>query len=191
MRVGCILDGGVLYYSDGHKTHLGPRIDENGNEHRFGGHASEKISLSPDNDIVKIEIHRDHSELVGMRTTLADGTVRGELHEKDHYRQALEIIALEPGPEEKIVGFFGRSDWKCGFNGIQEFGIITAPKDQELPEILYDMDELKNTDGGLEELTWIIRAEESRKQAFREVDEDGSEKGNEEYSDEEWDDGRS
>ena len=34
------------------------------------------------------------------------------------------------------------------FNGIEEFGIITAPRDAELPMVIYDLPELQNTDGG-------------------------------------------
>lgn len=54
----------------------------------------------------------------------------------------------EPAESEKIIGFYGTSDWGRGFNGIQEFGIITAPKNVELPAIIYDLPELQNTDGG-------------------------------------------
>ena len=54
-----------------------------------------------------------------------------------------------PAAGEKIIGFYGQSDFDRGFMGIQEFGIITASKDVELPEIIYDMSELQNTDGGL------------------------------------------
>lgn len=185
MRVGCILDGGVLSYADGHKTHLGPRVDECGNEHYFGGHASEKITLTPDVDIVKVEIHRNSHELVGMRTTLADGTVRGELHENDGYGSDVEIVPLEPELGEKIVGFFGRSDWKRSFNGIQEFGIITAPQGVELPECVYDMPELKNTDGGLEEMRSFFNPNRSMNDANDYIDEDADQD-----NDEEWDDDR-
>ena len=58
-------------------------------------------------------------------------------------------VHAEPGPNERIVGFFGRSDWGVNYNCVQEFGIITAPKDVELPDAAYDMPGLKNTDGGL------------------------------------------
>ena len=185
MRVGCILDGGVLSYADGHKTHLGPRIDSYGNEHHFGGHASEEIALTPDVDIVKVEIHRNSYELVGMRTTLADGTVRGELNENDRYGENAEIVALEPEVGEKIVGFFGRSDWKRSFNGIQEFGIITAPQGVGLPECVYDMPELKNTDGGLEETRSFFNPDGSRNDANDYIDEDVDQE-----IDEEWDNDR-
>ncbi|KAL0265009.1 hypothetical protein SLS55_000965 [Diplodia seriata] len=149
MRVGIILDGGVLHYADGHKTHLGPRFSNGGWEHHFGGHASEEIALSPNNPIAKIEVHAARNELVGIRTTLADGTVRGELNSDGNEDCSDGVGVLEPGPDEHIVGFFGRSDWGRGFDGIHEFGIITAPRDVDLPERVYEMDELKNTDGGV------------------------------------------
>lgn len=82
--------------------------------------------------------------------TLADGTVRGKLNESLSHDQDVEVVALEPGPGERIVGFFGRSDWERGVNGIREFGIVTAPKGVELPDSVYDVAELKNTDGGIE-----------------------------------------
>lgn len=48
-----------------------------------------------------------------------------------------------------IIGFYGRSDWNGGsFCGVEEFGIITAPRNAELPESVYDLEELQNTDGG-------------------------------------------
>jgi hypothetical protein len=54
-----------------------------------------------------------------------------------------------PSGKEKIIGFYGRSDWnRGGFCGIEEFGIITAPRDVDLPETIYDLEELQNTDGG-------------------------------------------
>lgn len=46
------------------------------------------------------------------------------------------------------MGFFGKSWWGPHFSGVAEFGIITAPKDLALPDVVYDMEELKNTDGG-------------------------------------------
>jgi hypothetical protein len=49
---------------------------------------------------------------------------------------------------ETVVGFFGRSYWGDSFDGLVEFGIITAPKGVKLPDVVYQMDELKNTDGG-------------------------------------------
>lgn len=54
----------------------------------------------------------------------------------------------EPTESERIIGFYGRSEWGRGFDGIEEFGIITAPKGVELPDSIYDLPELQNTDGG-------------------------------------------
>lgn len=50
---------------------------------------------------------------------------------------------------QKIIGFYGRSVWPDSCMQIEEFGIITAPKDVVLPEHVYDMLELQNTDGDL------------------------------------------
>jgi hypothetical protein len=57
-------------------------------------------------------------------------------------------LSSEPAANEKIIGFYGRSDWGIGVSGIQQFGIITAPRDIELPMSIYDLPELQNTDGG-------------------------------------------
>lgn len=55
----------------------------------------------------------------------------------------------EAQADERIVGFYGRSWWGSNFDGLVEFGIITAPKDFELPGAVYGMTELHNTEGGL------------------------------------------
>lgn len=50
-----------------------------------------------------------------------------------------------PPPKYFIVGFYGTS----GSSGYcSEFGIISAPKNVELPDSMYDLPELQNTDGG-------------------------------------------
>lgn len=59
-----------------------------------------------------------------------------------------KVVAPEPPPGERIIGFHGRSWWGDNLDAVAEFGIITAPKDLELPDAVYEMDELKNTDGG-------------------------------------------
>lgn len=53
------------------------------------------------------------------------------------------------------MGFFGKSWWGPNFSGLAEFGIITAPKDFALPDVVYDMEELKNTDGGQDVRTQV------------------------------------
>lgn len=141
-RVGCILDGAVVYFADGHTTPCGPRWRKNGGPHNFGGHASEKFDIPAGVEIVKVEVGRNSYELNGLRFHLSDGSAGGYLYEDSGKCE------LVPGEKERIVGFYGRSEWGCGFNGIQEFGIITVGRDVELPESVYDMVELKNTDGG-------------------------------------------
>jgi len=50
-------------------------------------------------------------------------------------------LETEPGENEKIVGFHGVS----GRHGMcWKFGILTAPKDAELPRSAYEMQELQN-----------------------------------------------
>ncbi|EJD32777.1 hypothetical protein AURDEDRAFT_77464 [Auricularia subglabra TFB-10046 SS5] len=146
MRVGCILDGGVLFYANGTKVNLGPRWGRGGWERNFGGHASQKIDLPEGVDIAKVEVCGGF-ELEGYRTHLANGTFGGDRDWDERDKEFMEV--LEAGPDERIVGFFGRSDWGRGFEGVQELGIITAPKNAELPDSVYDLPELKNTDGGL------------------------------------------
>lgn len=51
---------------------------------------------------------------------------------------------------ERIFGFYGRSYWGEQFDGLVEFGIITAPKGAELPDSVYKMTELQNMDGAVD-----------------------------------------
>lgn len=143
MRVGLLLDGGVVKYEDGHKSHWGP-MKVRGREHTFGGHASEEIELPPGVDIRKIEITRGSWCMDGVRMHLADGTVKGELNGDSE-----DAACLEPGSDEVIVGFYGKNS-KEGFTGVLELGIITAPKYvglEGLPESVYNLPELRNTAG--------------------------------------------
>lgn len=51
-----------------------------------------------------------------------------------------------PGPNQKIIGFYGTSGQ---YGMCNEFGIVTGPADQHIPDIVYDMPELQNNpDGG-------------------------------------------
>ncbi|RDW77615.1 hypothetical protein BP6252_05668 [Coleophoma cylindrospora] len=140
-RVGCILDGAVVYYKDGNTSPCGPRWNYDGYDHDFGGHASEMITIPESIEVVKVEVSSDGHDLNGLRFTLSDGTAGGHIPEST-------CSALEASADERIVGFFGRSDWGSGFDGIQEFGILTAPRDVEIPLSVYSMRELQNKDGG-------------------------------------------
>ncbi|KAF2198416.1 metallopeptidase [Delitschia confertaspora ATCC 74209] len=145
LRVGCVWDGGVVEYEDGHKSHWGP-MKSDGQTHEFGGHASEKIHLPPNATIERIQVNRgqDNSyNMVGVRMRLSNGKTKGELNKESNE----QISKLAPGPDEVIVGFFGKSD-NSGFGGVMEFGIITVPKDiglDGLPDAVFDMPELRNT----------------------------------------------
>jgi hypothetical protein len=143
LRVGCTMDGAVVYYADGHRTNCGKA-----SQRSYGGHASQKQSLPPDMGITKVELRKTPSgwgSLDGIRMTLENGTRWGELHDsdsEDYHEEEGETLVLEPTEGERIIGFFGQSDKGSGF--CCEFGIITAPKDRELPPVVYDMKELKN-----------------------------------------------
>lgn len=155
LRVGCLWDGGVVYYQDGHKSHWGPMWRPGGQEHHFGGHASQEIELSPNAEIEKIQVNRGANNAVmgGVRMYLSNGTVAGELNADGNSN----VFTLEPAASERIIGFYGKNDWSHSFCGIMEFGIITAPKNIELPMEVYELSELQNTDGGLGEVSLSVR----------------------------------
>ena len=140
LRVGCIFDGAVMRYEDGRKVNLGVK-----DQRSYGGHASEMARLKGGAEVVKVEIAtRGWSCLKGVRMHLSDGRAKGELNAQQGDEG---VVSLEPAAGEKIVGFCGKSELGSGF--CCEFGIITAPKDVELPVSMYEMAELQNTDGGL------------------------------------------
>jgi hypothetical protein len=149
LRVGCVWDGGVVKYADGHKSHWGP-MKRNGQEHSFGGHASEEIQIPANAGIKRIEVNRGGEgsyHMDGVRMTLTDRSSAGELNRQNGRGQS--IVKLEPAAHEVIVGFYGKSE-KRSFCGIMEFGIITAPKKvglDGLPDAVFDLPELKNMCG--------------------------------------------
>jgi hypothetical protein len=76
-RVGCILDGAVVYFEDGHSTPCGPRWRPGGQGHSFGGHASQKIVIPENVDDVKVELTATMSSIDFdsiCQTTLQVGT---------------------------------------------------------------------------------------------------------------------
>jgi hypothetical protein len=139
LRVGVVLDGAVVYYEDGHTTPCGHRYRQDGTRFDMGGGDAQKLFIPKGVDIVKVELKKYRlgtQFLGGISMTLSNGTRRGVLNSTE----VGEIKVLEPGPGEKIVGFYGTS-----FNYTQEFGIVTGPKDVELPAQTYDMYQLQNT----------------------------------------------
>jgi hypothetical protein len=149
LRVGCVWDGGVVKYADGHTSHWGP-MKHNGHEHSFGGHASEEIEIPSNTSIKRIEVNRGSEgahNMEGIRMTLTNRTSAGELNRRGGHGQS--IVRLEPATHEVIVGFYGKSS-RGGFCGIVEFGIITAPKNvglDGLPDSVFDLPELRNNCG--------------------------------------------
>ncbi|KAK0102214.1 hypothetical protein ONS95_005839 [Cadophora gregata] len=108
-----------------------------------GGLASERFPIPPGDEITKVEIGVESYMLNGLRFHMSGGTSGGHLDENT------PVHTLEPSPGHKIVGFYGWSRWGQIFNEVMEFGIITAPGDiNDLPEIIYDMPELRNSNGG-------------------------------------------
>ncbi|KAL4874549.1 putative peptidase family-domain-containing protein [Aspergillus karnatakaensis] len=159
LRVGCTMDGAVVYYEDGSHENCGP-----GGGHHFGGHASESLDLG-DETITKVAICKNDDgwgSLAGIRMTLSNGKSWGHLNVRDYYDRSENsdgegdedrnnndgeedgdgVVTLEPGEDEVIVGFYGQSDVHSGFT--YQFGILTAPRGVELPEAVYDMAALRN-----------------------------------------------
>ncbi|KAK1561719.1 zinc metallo proteinase [Colletotrichum navitas] len=150
VRTGCILDGAYVEFPDGTKVNCGPRISSwgrGGTKHEFGGHAAENVRMPNGKEIVSVEVARGSHILYGMRIHFENGTAGGALSGyTDEPRE--ETLALEVQAGDRIVGFYGRSWWGKHFDGLVEFGIITAPKGVDLPDQVYKMKELQNTDGG-------------------------------------------
>ncbi|KAK6005786.1 hypothetical protein QM012_007428 [Aureobasidium pullulans] len=145
LRIGAILDGAVVYYEDGHSTPCGLRFTPNGSIHHFGGHNSQNLHIPSGVDVVKVEVNRfgwGNRILGGITMTLSNGTKAGWLNKHNSAGRMFEdtdIRVLEAGVGEKIVGFYG-----SGSHYTEEFGIITGPRDEELPAQTWDMPELQN-----------------------------------------------
>jgi hypothetical protein len=135
LRVGAVLDGAVVYYEDGHTTPCGYRYYADGSIFRMGGGNSQMLTIPDGVEIVKVEVNmRGWTGILGgISMTLSDGTKTGALN------GTADVRILQPGVGQKIVGFFGTTQ-----SYTQEFGIITAPDDVELPLQTYDMPQLQN-----------------------------------------------
>ncbi|KAH7009970.1 zinc metallo proteinase [Ilyonectria destructans] len=138
LRVGCVLDGAIVYYKDGTKVPCGPR-GKNGKDLDMGGHQARKIALPKNVDVVKVAVAKDHEELRGLRIWLSNGKAMGALNKRGS--DSVEILVPDKG--QRIIGFYGGSN-NGGWQSIHEFGIVTAPKDQPIPDSVYDMPELQN-----------------------------------------------
>ena len=82
LRVGCGLDGAVVYYKDGTKVPCGPR-GRNGNDPGMGGHQARKIAIPKRVDVVKVAVtKRGEWDLQGLRMWLSNGKAMGALNRR-------------------------------------------------------------------------------------------------------------
>ncbi|KAK4450854.1 metallopeptidase [Podospora aff. communis PSN243] len=139
VRVGCGLDGAVVYYKDGTRVPCGPR-GAHGNDPHMGGHQAKKIAIRKGVEVVKVAVNEGGGWLSGLRIWLSDGNARGAINGKGD-----GVRVLVPDEGHRIIGFYGTS----GTYGMcQKFGIITAPKDVEPPDSIHDTEELQNNPPG-------------------------------------------
>ncbi|OGM42363.1 hypothetical protein ABOM_007861 [Aspergillus bombycis] len=154
LRVGCTMDGAIVYYADGSQSNCGP-----GHPHRFGGHASERHEIPVGETITKVRICRNDDgwgSLSGVRMALSNGDEWGHLNRYDGDSDSDDeedgedgeddesVLTLEPAEDEVVVGFYGQSDSTRGYTF--EFGILTAPLGVDLPENVYDLPEFRNNE---------------------------------------------
>ncbi|KAH7324142.1 putative peptidase family-domain-containing protein [Stachybotrys elegans] len=138
IRVGAALDGAIVYYKDGTKIPCGPR-GKNGDDPHMGGHQARKLALPKKVDIVKVQVQAAAgSYLGGLRMTLSNGRAMGALNLGGSSALA-EVLVPDEG--QRILGFYGRSG---AYGMCSEFGIVTGPKDKDIPDSVYDMPELQN-----------------------------------------------
>jgi hypothetical protein len=83
LRVGCALDGAVVYYSDGKKIPCGPR-GQDGKDPHMGGHQHRKLVLPEGVEIAKVAVTRYAGSdwLMGLRMWLSNGAAMGALNIK-------------------------------------------------------------------------------------------------------------
>ncbi|KFA52547.1 hypothetical protein S40293_07624 [Stachybotrys chartarum IBT 40293] len=139
IRVGCALDGAIVHYKDGTKVPCGPR-GKNGEDPTMGGHQARKMAIPWGEEIVSVAVQKGNGQLGGLRMTLSNGKAMGAINSRDR-GGIVEILEADEG--QKIIGF-------CGAHGDEyslctEFGIVTGPRNKEIPDIVYDMPELQNT----------------------------------------------
>ncbi|VBB81614.1 Putative protein of unknown function [Podospora comata] len=143
VRVGCALDGAYVYYEDGSKVPCGPRLPPST---QMGGHQARKMAIPPGVEVTKVAVSKalkNHGVLKGLRVWLSNGQARGGLNLQSFAAdlELHEVTVLEPPANHKIVGFYGTSG---SWGMCQKFGIMSIPRDVELPGSVYDMEEFQN-----------------------------------------------
>ncbi|KAK0639747.1 putative peptidase family-domain-containing protein [Cercophora newfieldiana] len=139
IRVGCGFDGAEVYYRDGTKIPCGRRGRTPDEDPHMGGHQAKKIAIRKGVEVTKVAVNGGSSwGLAGMRVWLSDGSARGALNKRSNSNG---VKVMKPDEGYRIIGFFGASGQ---YGMCHKFGIITAPKNVELPDSVYDLDELQN-----------------------------------------------
>ncbi|KAK0668396.1 putative peptidase family-domain-containing protein [Cercophora samala] len=144
VRVGNELDGAYVYYEDGSKVPCGPCFQYS---RQMGGHQARKMAIPLGVEVTKVAVSKplagDRNRLSGLRVWLSNGQARGALNIQrlsanwDLY----DVKVLEPPANHKIVGFYGTSE---SGGMCQKFGILSVPRDVELPDSVYDMEQFQN-----------------------------------------------
>jgi len=124
------------------------------------GRRSHKLYVLPNGEIVSVQVQMYQKNMAGLRifSSSVDGKQQGagkatnsnggrerENEERRSNRKRVkrfkrpEFFSLEPEDGYRIIGFYGSSNGSTGW--CREFGIITAPRDVDLPNQLYPMAE--------------------------------------------------
>lgn len=90
IRVGCGLDGAVVYYKDGTRVPCGPR-GRDGEDPGMGGHQARKIAIPRGVDVVKVAVSKGSGwGLQGLRMWLSNGKAMGALNKE--YGETVETL---------------------------------------------------------------------------------------------------
>lgn len=80
IRVGCGLDGAIVYYKDGTSIPCGPR-GKHGQDPHMGGHQAKKLAIPRGVDIAKVAVSKYGGwDLNGLRLVLSNGRAMGALN---------------------------------------------------------------------------------------------------------------
>lgn len=88
LRVGCSLDGAIVYYKDGTQVPCGPR-GKNGDDPHMGGHQARKIAIPRGVEISKVAVTPGGYWLDGLRMTLSNGKAMGALNKGNRKTEVL------------------------------------------------------------------------------------------------------
>lgn len=93
IRVGCGLDGAVVYYEDGSMI---PCSRWNGSDVHMGGHQARKLALPKGVEITKVAVTRlgGHWALDGLRMWLSNGKAMGALNCRDNISKVTTLGTL-------------------------------------------------------------------------------------------------